>query len=254
MSRRILILAYHHVGAPPQGFLRRKLWVTPMLLALHVGFLRALGYEFTTISQAMAARSGRFACATFDDGFADVFQLGYPALRALDVPATFYPVTDEVGRRGVAFAEDDGTCASDMAGWDDLRALAAAGWEIGSHSATHRRLARLPVSEQRALLTRSRDTLERELGSPPRSLAYPYGSYCAETIAVAREAGFETALTTRRGLAADASDPMQLPRVTIGGQRWLHAARLAKLLLLHARLLPVLPRRSLVVRSLQPPE
>ena len=234
-EHRVLILSYHHVGRPPPGFERRNLWVTPDLLALHVRLVRRLGYKLTTVSTALAAASGRFACVTFDDGFADVVRLGYPALDALRVPATLYVVTDEVGRRAVVFAEDDGTSPSDIASWDDLRTLATVGWEIGSHCSTHRRLARLRPEEQRMLLERSRDAIAHEIGLAPRALAYPYGSFSAATAAAARDLGFESAVTTRRGIALSGIDRLRLPRLTMGGHRALHAARVAKILLMHAR-------------------
>ncbi|WP_242344859.1 polysaccharide deacetylase family protein [Anaeromyxobacter terrae] len=239
MGRRVFILLYHHVGAPPRDVLRRKLWVTPGLIALHVRFLRALGYRFTTVSEALATDAGRLACVTFDDGFRDNVDLGLPALRALGVPGTVYVVTGEVGRQAVSFDEETGTGASDMASWDDLRKLRDAGWEVGSHGAAHRRLARLPADEQRRLVAASREALARELGSPPRSFAFPYGSYSAETLHAVREAGFESALTTRRGVAREDDDPFQLPRVTIGGQHALHAVRALKLALVEVGLLPL---------------
>jgi peptidoglycan/xylan/chitin deacetylase (PgdA/CDA1 family) len=239
MSRRILILNYHHVGLAPPEVVRPKLWVTPALLRLHVRFLQRLGYRFLTVSDALATPDGRLACVTFDDGFRDNLEAGLPVLRQLGVPATFFVVTGEVGRRGVTFPEETGTGAHDMASWDEIRAARDAGWEIGSHAAEHRGLARLPPQEQRRLLLASRDVIRRELGAPPRALAYPYGSYGAETIGIARELGFECGLTTHRGLVRPGDDPFQLVRLTMGGQHALHAVRLQKLLLVHAGLLPL---------------
>jgi peptidoglycan/xylan/chitin deacetylase (PgdA/CDA1 family) len=239
MERRVFILLYHHVGAPPPGATRRKLWVTPGLLALHVRFLRGLGYRFATLSEALAAREGRLAAVTFDDGYRDVLALGLPALRALGVPATMYVVTGSVGGARVAFPEEDGTVPSDLASWHELRAARDAGWEIGSHAREHRRLAPLTPAEQRALVERSRDDLARALGVPPRAFAYPYGSYGPETIAAVRAAGFRHAATTHRGVARVGDDPFQLVRVTMGGQHAGHALRLAKLLAVHAGALPL---------------
>jgi peptidoglycan/xylan/chitin deacetylase (PgdA/CDA1 family) len=237
--KKVYVLLYHRVGTPPPGTARRKLWVTPSLLALHVRFLRSRGYRFTTMSDALAAPSGRFACVTFDDGFRDVVTLGAPALRALGVPATLYAVTDEVGRHAVSFPDDAEAVGADMASWDELRAVRGSGWEIGSHSARHLRLASLPGEEQRALVRRSRDALADQLGAAPRSFAYPYGSYATETIRAVRDAGFDHALTTRRGVIDGRDDRFELPRVTIGGQHPVHAARLAKLLLVDLGVLPL---------------
>jgi peptidoglycan/xylan/chitin deacetylase (PgdA/CDA1 family) len=244
--KKVYVLLYHRVGTAPPGVTRQKLWVTPGHLALHVRFLRRRGYRFTTVSEALAAPAGRLACVTFDDGFRDVVTLGAPALRALGVPATIYVVTDEVGRASVGFAEDDGTAPADMASWDELRALRDAGWEIGSHAARHVRLAPLPAEEQRALVRRSRDALAAALGAPPRSFAYPYGSYGIETVRAVRDAGFDHALTTRRGVVDGRDGPFELPRVTVGGQRAWHAARLAKLFLVDVGVLPLRRREAAV--------
>lgn len=240
-----LFLLYHHVGFPPPAAVRQKLWVSPSLLRLHVSALRVLGYRFATLSDALSSGEERVAAVTFDDGYADVLEQGLPVLRALGVPATIYVVTGAVGGRAVAFPEEDGTVPADLADWDALRAARDAGWEIGSHAREHRRLARLPAAEQRALVAGSREDLERALGTRPRAFAYPYGSYGPETIAAVRDAGFENAATTLRGLVRPGDDPFQLLRVTMGGHRAAHRLRLAKLLAVHAGVLPLRPARRL---------
>jgi peptidoglycan/xylan/chitin deacetylase (PgdA/CDA1 family) len=228
MPRRILLLLYHHAGAAPRGARKPKLWVSPALLALHVRFLRARGWRFATVSAALGEGGDRVACVTFDDGFADVARLAFPALARAGVPATLYAVTGDVGRR-VPLGDDVASGEGEMASWDDLRRLRDAGWEIGSHSAEHRRLAALPPAEQRRLVAASRDALTAELGRAPRSFAYPFGSHGTETVEAVRAHGFESALTTRRGLVRAGDDPFRLPRLTMGGDRPWHALRLAKL-------------------------
>jgi hypothetical protein len=56
MASQALILNYHHVGTPPPGFVRRRLWVTPSLLAFHIRVLRTLGYAFSTVSRVSSQR------------------------------------------------------------------------------------------------------------------------------------------------------------------------------------------------------
>jgi len=243
-AKRMLLLCYHHAGTPPAGFRRTKLWVSAGLLRLHVRFLRLLGWRFDTVSGALAAREGRVACVTFDDGFRDVVRVALPALAPLGVPATIYVVTRCAGADAVAFAEDDGTAASDLASWDELRAVRDAGWEVGSHAAEHRRLALLPASDQRALVAESSEAIARELGTPPRAFAYPYGSHADETVEAVRAAGFESAVTTARGVVRAGDDPLRLVRVTMGGHRPWHASRLVKLLAAHLGVLPPLRRRA----------
>ena len=91
----------------------------------------------------------------------------------------------------------------DVLSWEELRAMAADPLvTIGAHGVTHRRLARLDDREVRHELIESRARIEAELGRPVRHLAYPFGgaAACAEReFQLAVEAGYVTAVTTRRG-------------------------------------------------------
>lgn len=59
--------------------------------------------------------------------------------------------------------------------WDQVRALAAAGHAIESHSRNHRVLQTLDDAGLRDELAGSFADLARELGRPPRAIAYPVG-------------------------------------------------------------------------------
>lgn len=59
--------------------------------------------------------------------------------------------------------------------WDDIRVLADAGMDIGSHTRTHRVLATVPAAELDAELRGSRLDIEAELNRPVSAIAYPVG-------------------------------------------------------------------------------
>lgn len=237
--RELLVLLYHHLGAPPPGSRKRRLYTSPGMLRLHVGALRALGYRFGTFTEVMQQQQGRWAAVTFDDGFEDNLTVGLPTLTALGVPATLFVVVGDVGKRAVRWEGETGTVPGDLLDWEQLRTLARAGWEIGSHSFLHQRLAGRSTGEQRELLERSRETLADRLGAKVTSLAYPYGSYDATTVQLARDLGFRCAATTRRGKIQPREDPFQARRVILSGHRPHHLFELMKLWLTHLRLYPV---------------
>lgn len=219
----MLVLLLHHVGAPPAGAKKRKLWVTADQLNGHVQWLERKGYRFTTLTEGLDAEEP-VACVTFDDGFKDV--LG----ARLDVPATVFVVTSRVGEHGAVF--DEGLPPSDLLGWDELKALRDRGWEIGSHAHRH---VRKPGYHE---LCASRDELEKHLGTKATALAYPYGAYDAETISAAQRAGFRCAATTKSGLASRET-PFQLRRVILSGFGALTAFERLKLAGVHHRLYPL---------------
>ena len=60
--------------------------------------------------------------------------------------------------------------------WDDVRALHAAGMEVGGHTITHPVLATLDAAAQRAEIAGSLDRLRTELDVPVETFAYPVGA------------------------------------------------------------------------------
>jgi peptidoglycan/xylan/chitin deacetylase (PgdA/CDA1 family) len=99
-----------------------------------------------------------------------------------------------------------------------VRQLHAAGIEIGGHTVNHPILARLSSQEARREIADGKEALEALVKAPVRSFAYPNGKpgqdYLAEHAQMAREAGFDAAVSTSGGAAGPASDPLQLPRYT----------------------------------------
>jgi peptidoglycan/xylan/chitin deacetylase (PgdA/CDA1 family) len=100
-----------------------------------------------------------------------------------------------------------------------LRALHAAGIDIGGHTCSHPILARLPAAAAEAEIAGSHATLARLLGTPPVSFAYPNGvpgrDFGPEHVAMVRAAGYRLACATTRGCADPAADPFALPRTTL---------------------------------------
>ena len=86
--------------------------------------------------------------------------------------------------------------------WDQVRALAAAGMDIGSHTRTHRVLQTVPEAELAAELAGSRADLEAVLGRPVRAIAYPVGDPVVGHPAIRRAleaAGYAVGLTNSTG-------------------------------------------------------
>jgi peptidoglycan/xylan/chitin deacetylase (PgdA/CDA1 family) len=112
--------------------------------------------------------------------------------------------------------------------WDMLEHLAKDPLiEIGAHTVSHPRISSLTSSEAVAELEQSRIRLNERLGIDVQHFAFPYGRSgdCGpRDFALARQAGFASASTTRKGLVRCGQDRYGLPRNTInGGHRSLAA-------------------------------
>ena len=94
--------------------------------------------------------------------------------------------------------------------------------EVGAHTVSHARLSALPLETARQEIAGCRARLQERLRLPVRHFAFPYGRRgdCGgREAALAQQAGFATAATTRRGLVggANLAGLHALPRNTLNG-------------------------------------
>lgn len=108
--------------------------------------------------------------------------------------------------------------------WTELREIAALpGCAIGAHTATHPKLAELQDGAAMQEIAEARDIIRDRLRVEAKHFSYPYGGAgtCdAREFAMARAAGFATAVTTRKGVLhqADIHGLTSLPRAPINGR------------------------------------
>ena len=138
-------------------------------------------------------------------------------------------VSEETQRGAVrALAKDHGVdldaeCRKEVMTWDEIRVLAADPLvTIGAHTKDHYAIAKLPEAAAMEQIVGSAERIEQELGTRPVHFAYPYGdagSAGPRDFALAGNAGFKTAVTTRKGmLFPDHKDHLRaLPRVLLNG-------------------------------------
>jgi peptidoglycan/xylan/chitin deacetylase (PgdA/CDA1 family) len=220
---------YHAVGyAADDPF---ALYVTPERFAAQLSALARLGLRGVSLAELGDATergvADGLAGITFDDGYRDVLTHALPVLRKHGFGATFYAVSGLPG--GVNVWDPPPRRALMTA--DDLRELAAQGYEIGSHSASHPRLAGLAPAALQREVAGSRLALAEVLTEPPRTFCYPYGSVDAPAVRAVADAGYAYACAVVRmpGL------PTVLARPRVGMTQRDRGPRLAAKLLLRGR-------------------
>jgi peptidoglycan/xylan/chitin deacetylase (PgdA/CDA1 family) len=214
----LLVLCYHAVSPSWPS----DLATTPHALERQLTLLLRRGYRGATFHDAVtsAPQHGRTLVVTFDDAFESIHRFARPILARLGIPATVFVPTEQAMRdRPMAWNGIDGWLAGphedELRGMssEQLRSLAAGGWEIGAHTRTHPRLTELTDDELVTELRGSKDDCERELGVQCRTLAYPFGAADARVRSAARAAGFDAAA----GLSRDLRDASRWywPRVGV---------------------------------------
>ncbi len=216
----LLTLCYHAVDAEWPATLS----VRPDALERQLTYLVEHGFRGATFTDALRGpRARRTLVVTFDDGYRSVLEQAKPILDRLGLPGTLYVPTDWPGRTdpmtwdgidqwlGTAYEPELRSLD-----WDQLRGLAADGWEIGAHTCSHPHLPQ--VDDDHRLedeLTRSKATLERELDAPCASLAYPYGEVDERVRAATARAGYAAACAIPRITTPLGDDPLRWPRTPI---------------------------------------
>ncbi|WP_161628737.1 polysaccharide deacetylase family protein [[Clostridium] dakarense] len=131
---------------------------------------------------------------SFDDVDETVFNVAFPILKEKQIPFTLFVISGQVG--------NDNFNNLKMANWNELREMRDSGLaSFGSH--THDMhyleddkaefLHSDKYDELKKDINLSKKTMEKELGIPINSIAYPFGEASEDIIDIIREEGFTEA-------------------------------------------------------------
>jgi peptidoglycan/xylan/chitin deacetylase (PgdA/CDA1 family) len=178
----------------------------------HLDELGRLDLRAVSLEQAVRESgndSRRFIAITFDDATAGQYSYAFPELVSRGMFATFFVVTDWIGRPGYA-------------SWDQLREMAAAGMSIQSHTSTHPFLSELDEAGVRRELSSSKGRLDAELRQKTVSLALPGGDAPRRELRrLIAEAGYGivgTSVWGRNGVPRETGEVFMARRCTIRGE------------------------------------
>ncbi len=222
------VLMYHMVSPHRKGAKFNGLRVRPERFEAQLAHMKQDGWHFFTLSELWDdwdTLPPRSVAITFDDGYADNLHNALPLLEKYDARATIYLVVDRHDRDWSTAKKahhDSGELAREPKLSDDeIRHLIASGRiEIASHTLTHINMRTSPADDKRRELIASRARLEADFAVPVRSFAYPFGIFGDADVALARECGYETAVTTIDGIdpRAPKPDPLRLKRIKVSGK------------------------------------
>ena len=167
------------------------------------------------------------AAITFDDGFQVLMGDCLDLLEQAGVRATFFI---PAGFSALADSPEQAASFSlrrhcytrplSPIGPDNLRRLAAAGHCIGSHTVTHTSIRDMSPERARWELETSKAMLEQWTERPVTAFAYPYGHVDHPQFNPAdwlKQAGYQLAVSLRRGRVNRITDRFYLPREHVEG-------------------------------------
>jgi len=219
LDGKVPIFFYHRIGSLPAGEPNRRLTVTPERFAFQMWLMARIGYRTMSMDAlAECVRAGRVPrkrfVISFDDGFADLHDYAMPVLERHGFSAIVYLVAERIGQTDT-WDEGLGFPLQPLLNCEQIESMARRGIEFGSHTCTHARLTDLGDDKLGDEVCRSRQVIEAALHRPVMHFCYPYGAWDARVARAAADAGYATAVTTRRGRARAGLDLLMLPRVKI---------------------------------------
>jgi peptidoglycan/xylan/chitin deacetylase (PgdA/CDA1 family) len=187
------VLCYHGVGVAAPDTDPHRLFVSRELFEHHLDVIEARGYKLITVSELWRRMHAGddvdgYGSISFDDGLAKTVANAMPVLAERNVSSSMYVPTGLMGQPHPHLDVEELIISP-----SEVRELAEQGVEVGAHSVDHLKLTKLGHDEALDQMRRSRIELEDLLGHAVTSMAYPFGALNDQTIAVAREAGYETA-------------------------------------------------------------
>ena len=186
-----------------------------------LSWLAERGYKFITLAEAAhiiasdRKTTGKYTVITFDDGTVDNYELAYPLLARMGIPATFFIVAGRAGGSVDWSRASSSENSVPLMSWRQIKELAEAGMEIGSHTLTHTSLPSCTDEVLSREIIESRKVIEDAIGKKVFSFCYPFGEVDGRAARAVREAGYRAACTTKRGNRHRPGDLFELKRVPV---------------------------------------
>jgi peptidoglycan/xylan/chitin deacetylase (PgdA/CDA1 family) len=155
------------------------------------------------------------AVITFDDGYADNFDL-LLELRALDITPIVFAATGFIGQANRWEYSGRWFPARHLEA-GQLRELAEGGVLIGSHGISHKALTAMTSLEVRQELAASKEILEEISGRQVDLVSFPFGRVSPEVCAIARACGYRLGFGFGEVPASLSADGFLLGRIPIYG-------------------------------------
>ncbi|MGD2125781.1 MAG: polysaccharide deacetylase family protein [Desulfobacteraceae bacterium] len=204
------VLCYHHLAED----CRSSLCTPVSLFERQMRYLKENGYRVIAMSELLEFLNyqrelpEKAVVITIDDGYRSAYDRAYPMLKKYGFVATFFIYTDFVGRSDIAIT------------WDQLKAMKADGFEIGSHTLTHCDLTKKEegedvetyLAEVRRQLLLSKQIIDKKLDQNTVYLAFPYGEYDHRILNLCEQLGYEIGFSVKKGSNPFFSDPLTLRR------------------------------------------
>ena len=227
---KIPVLMYHHFIESGEG---NSITITRSEFEEQMQTLKQNGYTAVTDKEILAYYKDGAELPkkpihiTIDDGYTSNYDIAYPILKQEGLKATIFTVISQVGQQ-------PGTIPHFT--WEQAKEMENSGVisiqnhtydlhfkETGENGKKSSALITPKANETEEELYQrvvkdfilGKETMLKNLGKEPISISYPYGSFNADSIKAAKEAGLELAYTIKKGVNDNTSHIYTLDRINV---------------------------------------
>jgi peptidoglycan/xylan/chitin deacetylase (PgdA/CDA1 family) len=222
-GHRKVVLCYHSIH-PTKRFRS----ASPGLFDQHLSWLKA-NCKVIDFDRVIGCDSERLddrpqVAITFDDGYSDNFEFGFPILKKHGLRAYFFLTaglmeSDPAVMRRLGVLRNANHDELRPMTWDQVNKMRSDGMGFGAHAYSHSNLMLLEEDILRRELTLSRQILESRVAQPVEVMAYPFGKkgrhFDDITIRIARESGFKIAGAVLSRSVRLSDSQMAVPRFLV---------------------------------------
>lgn len=208
------VLMYHRVVEKDLAGSKYNVYVTRETLEEQFQFLKVRGYETITFGDLLTRRvPEKPVILTFDDGYEDNYHHLLPLLKKYGMKAVVYLLGDRKHKTNF-WDVPQGEPEAALLREKQIKEMSRSGLvEFGAHSMNHVKLTGLKPGEIRKEVEGSKEALEKLLGKPVISFAYPYGDLNDEVKRITAEAGYSFGVAVKGQFTRFSEDLMEIRRV-----------------------------------------
>ncbi|AAK76800.1 peptidoglycan/xylan/chitin deacetylase (PgdA/CDA1 family) [Clostridium acetobutylicum] len=203
---RVPVLLYHVVSTNPDPNNLYQFSLTEF--KKHMDYLNANGYTTLSIDQyyniinKKAPMPKKPVMLTFDDCTEDFYTNVYPILRKYHMKAAEFAITNLIDTYGHLTTSQ-------------LKTVFYNGIDVENHTTNHLDLTTLTHNQKYAAINNATAKIKSITNKAPLYLAYPYGTYDADSVSILKSLGYKAGFSVSNVLSTDTSNKYGLPRIVI---------------------------------------
>jgi peptidoglycan/xylan/chitin deacetylase (PgdA/CDA1 family) len=219
----IKVLMYHRIAEESEFSSRNWTQISREHFRRHLLLLEKWGFTPITFKDYLLFLKNQLhlpkkpVIITLDDGYEEVYNIAFPMLKEMGWNAVVFVIGDKRIKMDLWNA---GSIPEhpNLLNSSQIHEIHEAGFEIGSHSMSHRFLPAAPCLTAWYEISKSKEELEDLLGSRVFSFCYPYGAVNEQVKQLVKKAGYEVGCGVFTGHPRFGTDIFDVRRITVPGR------------------------------------